>query len=321
MLVIGMTALTWRFLARSPVYSPLQSATLETAGDGSTVDLVDGSRLELAARTRLDWVAGDGHSMTVRLMRGNVVCDITAIPGRSFAVSAADVQVRVTGTRFSVSFDPDVGRVEVSVQRGSVIVVTPGGSEPERRLSAGERLSIDRSQTKHQVADAAANGSGSTPESVRETAANSAPLNEIQVINSGRAGTSSAIALESPSARALLDQGNAARRAGDSRGAANAYQSLLTKYPRDPRAALAAFELGRLRMGPLSDVAGAVRAFQSAAALAPGSAIREDAMAHLVEAYAVSGQTTLCESARDAYLKGYTNGVHAAAVRRQCSAR
>jgi TolA-binding protein len=115
-----------------------------------------------------------------------------------------------------------------------------------------------------------------------------------------------------------MDQGNAARRAGDTHGAANSYQSLLAKFPRDPRAGLAAFELGRLRMGPLGDISGAVRAFQSAIALSPGSAIREDSMAHLVEAYAASGKGAECAAARDAYLKGYPSGVHAGVVRRQC---
>jgi TolA-binding protein len=130
----------------------------------------------------------------------------------------------------------------------------------------------------------------------------------------------SALAPDTPTAKSLLDQGNAARRAGDARGAAAAYQALLSKYPRDPRAGLAAFELGRLRMGPLSDTQGAVRAFQSAIALAPESAIREDAMAHLVDVYGASGLTAQCQSARDAYLKAYPNGVHAAVVGRRCVA-
>lgn len=322
-LTLGVVLLTWRVTLRSRPQFPLQQAIFETAGDASSVELIDGSRLELAARTRLEWTPGDARSLAVRLMHGSVVCDLVSRRDRKFSVFAADVQVQVTGTRFTVSYNPKFERVDVAVQRGSVSVTTASGSEPGRRLAAGERWSVNRGSSNPVDAQAIAltTASASPPAPDSSSQANPA-VDEVQAPGSGGHGEAAVpVVQDFPSARSLLDQGNAARRTGDARGAANAYQTLLTKFPRDPRAGLAAFELGRLRMGPLADIPGAVRAFQSAIALSPGSAIKEDSMAHLVEAYAASGQTAQCVSARVAYLDGYPNGVHAGRVRRQCGVR
>ena len=252
-------------------------------------------------------------------MRGSVACDIVPRRDRQFSVVAANVRVQVTGTQFSVSYNPESGNVEVEVQRGSVNVTTANSAAQERHLGAGEHWSV-RGGTPNQ-ADApsvSAESTAATPSAIGSSA-QTALDDAVSAPESARPGdTTAPVPQELPSAHALMDQGNRARRAGDARGAANAYQALLTRFPRDPRAGLAAFELGRLRMGPLGDAQGAVRAFQSAVALSPGATIKEDSMAHLVEAYAVSGQSAQCTAARDAYLKGYPNGVHASAVRRQC---
>ena len=316
--VIGATVITWRLSMRAPTAFAFRNAALETAGDSLTVDYNDGSRLELAARTRLEVLTGDSHSAAVRLKRGSVVCDLASLPGRQFSVFAEGVEVRVTGTRFTVNLNTETNQIEVSVQRGSVMVVWPEGSTSNRRLAAGEHWSIDRRQQQSAVTETAREHASVAALPSVDASVEAVPSKELGAPGDQNAGEVPPVAVDSPSARSLLDQGNAARRAGDARGAARAYQNLLSKFPSDPRAGLAAFELGRLRMGTLSDIPGAVRAFQSAVTLSPGSAIREDAMAHLVEVYAISGQTTLCESARDSYLKSYPSGVHAALVGRQC---
>jgi ferric-dicitrate binding protein FerR (iron transport regulator) len=119
---------------------------LETAGDSLTVVLEDGSKLELAARSRLEVLADDDRSAAVRLKRGTLVCDVASAPQRQFSVVAAAVEVRVNGTRLTINLNPERDHLEVSVQRGSAMVVWPSGSEPNRRLAAGERWSIDRGQ-------------------------------------------------------------------------------------------------------------------------------------------------------------------------------
>ena len=100
-----------------------------------------------------------------------------------------------------------------------------------------------------------------------------------------------------------------------------AYQTFLSTYPRDGRAGLAAFELGRLRMDRLGDPAGALKALERAMALAPGSGFREDALARIVNASSSLGQLSRCSSAREQYLREYPNGVHRLRVSKACGAR
>ena len=307
-------------LTGTPTRSALHGAVLQTATDALNVDLEDGSRLELSAGTRVENVDAANTEVALRLERGHLTCDLVPRKDRRFSVFAAGVEVRVTGTRFGVTFDPDSQRVSVEVQRGSVEVLAPDGSQPKRRLTAGERWSIDLRTARHEPEQ---------PDAPAEPATNLNTAPEVPSAAAARTSEPRAGSVDSPaaeaeappSAAAWLDRANTARRAGDSAGAARAYESLLAKFPRDARAGLAAFELGRLRLGPLSDVNGAAQAFRRAIALAPGSAFRQDAMARLVEAYAAAGKLESCASAKAAYLKDYPQGVHAAFVSRQCGSR
>jgi transmembrane sensor len=295
-----------RFSDPNFVGSPFHQAALETAGDALVVDLHDGSRIELDARTRVEVVESAEENLSMRLRRGRVECDLVPKQGRRFTLFASSVEVRVTGTRFSVELAPDGERVEVAVERGSVEVTWPLAAEPKRRLAAGERWSIDLKPSERKRAEAPA--LPPEPETQPSPAEPSAAPRE----------PAAADQPNPPDARELFDLGNAARRAGDNAGAARAYETILAKHPGDARAGLAAFELGRLRMGPLGDLRGAVSAFRRAIALAPGAGFKEDAMARLVEAYAALGERAQCRTARDAYLTSYPRGVHATVVAKKC---
>jgi transmembrane sensor len=299
-----------RFVSEHQARSAWQQAALETASDTMAVALDDGSRLELAARTKVRVTGKDPASMALDLDRGRVDCDITHRPGRHFSVNAAGVQVRVKGTRFGVELTPGRDRVDVDVERGLVEVTWEGGSQ-RRDLAAGERWSIElkHPERTHQADAAVASAQPSAPDAGE---AESAPS------SSPRPPSAQPTHDAMPGARELLDLGNAARRAGDVAGAARAYEQLLSAHPTDGRAGLAAFELGRLRMDRLGDVQGAISALQKAVMMAPGAGFREDAMARLVQAYAAAGATERCRSAQSAYLKSYPGGVHASAVSRQC---
>jgi transmembrane sensor len=294
--------------------SAWQGAALETTGDATAVKLDDGSRLELSAHTRVKVTENRPSHVALDLQHGRVDCDITPRKDRHFAVVAAGVEVRVTGTRFSVELTAQ-RRVEVEVQRGSVEVTWRGASVP-KRLAAGERWSVDLEQP---VTDPSAKAP-EAPDTRSAPSAAEAP----SAVDAPRASAAPAPAPREPSAagpRELFDLGNAARRAGDAAGAARAYELLLEQHPGDARAGLAAFELGRLRMDRLGDVHGAIHALQRAVALAPGAGFREDAMARLVDAYAAAGARERCRSAQSAYLESYPTGVRASAVARRCGPR
>jgi transmembrane sensor len=100
--------------------------------------------------------------------------------------------------------------------------------------------------------------------------------------------------------------------------AARLFDDVRRKHRADPHAALAAFELGRLRLDALGDPAGAAEAFSDALVLGPGSALAEDAAARRVEALGRQGDHDRCAAARDAYLRQYPSGVYARAMVRFC---
>jgi tetratricopeptide (TPR) repeat protein len=327
-LAASVALVTAHFLAERHARSAWQRAALETAGDTMAVALDDGSRLELAAQTKVRVSGNEPLALALELEHGRVDCDITPRPGRHFTVAAAGVEVRVKGTRFGVELAPARDRVEVDVSRGLVEVSWNDGAE-RRDLAAGERWSIDltrRSASKaHDAATDSTSPPATAPSAEPVVSASAEPVAsasaEPETTPSATGHPSALHAPVTPGARELLDLGNAARRAGDVRAATHAYEELLAAHPSDPRAGLAAFELGRLRMDRLGDVPGAISALQKAVMLAPGAGFREDAMARLVEAYAAGGALERCRSAQAAYLKSYPGGVHATAVARQCGAK
>lgn len=323
-LVVVCVGVGWRVIdQRSTGASAWQNATLSTAGDALALDLDDGSHLSLAAHTRVEVAERSANAVELRLTQGRVTCDVVPNTARRFVVSAAGVEVRVTGTRFTVELSPDRDRVSVEVQRGTVEVRSPDAPSP-RPLRAGEHWSVAIGA--RAVKDEPSAPAGETEPERAEPAPVVRPRS---VPTSGRATDApapeassqpddAAPSLATSSARELLDRANAARRAGDVVHAVAAYELLLAKYPSDPRAGLAAFELGRLRMDRLGNLPGAVNALRQAMALTKDAGFREDAMARLVRAYDGMGATDRCREAQAAYLESYPSGVHAASVRARC---
>ncbi len=323
--VIIVVSASWVVLPGKLTHPAWNGAALETLLDGTIVHLDGGSRLEIFARTRVEMLSDNPRAAAVRIEQGKIICDLVR-QQRRFSVFAGDIEVRVTGTRFSVERDRASGFVEVAVERGSVLVLSGPNLQQSRALQGGERWSTTGSTKGMEsppVVHSAASDDAPSPSASEQIAAISVgavssaqPSSSPNALAPGAAPVT--FAAESTSAKELFEQGNQARRAGDAGSAARAYQALLIRFPHDSRSGIAAFELGRLRMGPLKDRQGAIAAFRTAIAQLPSSALREDSMARLVEAYAASGQTAACRTARTLYLRDYPQGVHAELLRRQC---
>lgn len=300
--------------------SAWQGARLETAADALAVTLIDGSKLKLEPNSRVEM--GDETPSAVRLVleRGRVDCDVTHRSGRSFVVVASGVEVHVVGTHFSVTTEhnEDTIRVEVRVERGAVDVRSAGQHEQITRVEAGRSWSrvtrtgtlpsASASPSPSSAAMAPNNDAVVAKEAAAPKPSSAAASEESAPSRAATSGPAPSSARASD-ARELLEQASGLWREGRVREAAQAYQSLLSTYPRDPRAGLAAFELGRLRMDRLGDLPGAVRALERAVALAPGSSFREDALARLVTAYASVHNRAQCERARERYLREFPAGV------------
>jgi len=284
--------------------SAWQGAQLETAADALAVTLGDGSSLRLEPRSRVEVGDRTPSALKLVLAHGRIACDVPHREGRSFVVAAGGVEVRVVGTKFSVANEAGEGgtRVEVRVERG---VVEVRGTDPDAapvRVEAGHTWSqVTKTEALGEPA-AAPEADVTTPDT--ETSTPHAATSE-KLHAAPRTARPAAA-----DARELFEQARRQWRAGRIAEAARTYQALLSAYPRDPRAGLAAFELGRLRMDRLDDMPGAVQALEQAVALAPGAELREDALARLVAASAAAHDRARCARARTRYLTDYPVGVH-----------
>ena len=140
-------------------------ALLSSGTEAKIVALSDGSQIELARQTVLLARASTGTRFEAELQQGRAVFDVIPHGPRVWSVRAADVQVKVLGTRFSVALNGTT--VEVAVERGAVQVTSPAlGSA--RILHAHQSLQLlaataeDLASTKPDIADDASARSNTT---------------------------------------------------------------------------------------------------------------------------------------------------------------
>jgi transmembrane sensor len=118
------------------------------------------------------------------------------------------------------------------------------------------------------------------------------------------------------SAADLVTLGDAARYSGRFARARDAYSAVRRRFPRDERAAVAAFALGRLSADQLGDQADAASWFRTYLAEHPEGRLARDALGRLVEALQRGGDTAGARREARRYLDHYPDGPHAEVARR-----
>ena len=86
-------------------------------------------------------------------------------------------------------------------------------------------------------------------------------------------------------------------------------------YPKDPRAPVAAFTLGRVLLDDLGRASEAASAFALAERLGPGGPLAGDALAREVEALKRAGQMAQARVVAQKYVTVHPDGRHAASLR------
>jgi transmembrane sensor len=273
---------------------------LESPSTGTPPDvtLADGSRVALGASSRVRLTRTRADAVRLDLERGRVDIRATHVKGRSFSVVARGIEVRVVGTRFSVQADD---RVRVRVDEGRVIVKDATG---EHAVSAHEEWA-EEPPVVHDVPPVSPLPSSTTGQVDEDVTPDAGPARE---------GRSAAPA----SGKELLDGAQRALAQGRIREAARMFDAIRREHRSDPRAGLAAFELGRLRLDKLGDPAGADEAFVDALRLSRDPGLRDDAEARRVEALDRTGAHEACVRARQAYLNGRPKGIHRTEVGGRC---
>jgi TolA-binding protein len=314
------------------------------ASDDAPVEmtLAEGTHIQVEPRSEVKLLHSSQHAVQVRLGHGSARFQVAKKRTRRFSVDLGKVEVVVTGTQFRVTRRASAAgdRVQVQVTEGSVEVHREDGGLVS--LHAGEHWSTtvaphdgereiepSRAESDELEIDAPSELEEAQPTQGDDESASldAANLDDDEVDQARArqrakqrraAGRKRARAEAFNDAGELLDHANLARRAGRLDDAADLYEDLVGRYPKDRRASLAAFELGRLRMDSLRDMNGAVRALERALKLDAHGAFAEDALARLVLAEEARGDRQACSRARSRYLGRYPEGVHAAHVSERC---
>lgn len=286
-----------------------ESAAVAPPG-GSVLVLADGSHVALDREAKLELPTNERTHVAASLKGGSARFDVVPAPDRVFTVIAGEVEVRVAGTQFQLDFDPTSGAVTVAVFGGAAEVRSAAQPGEVHRLGVGETWSTSQAAPL-------------SPSAQPPAVASADPIAPAPPAPSAEPGPAPVRSAAAPAedARALFESANQARRAGDLARASAQYRELLRRYPNDPRAKVAALELGRIEMDRDRDPAGAELALRTASGAATGTSVHEDALARLVQLYAAKGDARACQEARARYLTAYPNGVHGAQVRAACAPR
>jgi transmembrane sensor len=285
----------------------------EPRGEARTLDFADGSHIALGADGALALLENTGRSVVLLLKNGKAQFDIVPGGPRRWSIEAGFATVEVVGTRFAVTRSRE--HVTVEVEHGNVLVRGEHVADRVKRLGAGERLVIERESSPLPVAPPAP----TAPARASTSASNAPPPAALvqrptapawhQLAEEGayaeayRNLGADGIAVRSKTAdlEQLLALADVARLSGHPRDAVAPLRRVMADHADDPRAAMAAFMLGRLHLDALEDPSGAMGDFRQAIALKVPAALREDAHLRLIEAAARAGDLRAARNALETY--------------------
>ena len=295
----------------SPSAPPLASAI--SPSNEREFALPDGSRVSLLGTgSRVDVLQQTAALVRTQLGAGAARFDVHHDPSRVFEVESGDVKVRVLGTAFSMVREGELTRV--AVERGAVRVQWTGG---EAFLSAGQAGLYPPPPT-------AADTSKAQPESLSELAGSVADeASSWRKLAKRGAYVDAFKALGPVASKSVRDEPSDLMLAADVArlsqhpGDATRYLSRVSDgFPRDKRAPLAAFTLGRVLLEDLGQPGRAADAFRRAQQLAPKGPLASDAMAREADAAQRAGQVDRARQLAARYLEQYPTGPQAQRLRK-----
>lgn len=326
-LVVVVCALIWVTQRGEP---PARSERTLAAGElAAPLRMDDGSSIVLAPRGRGRLIT-DPTAVRFELEAGRADFDVVRGQKRAWTITAGKNEVRVLGTRFSVTYEPS-RTFEVDVERGVVSVQVPERHESVE-LKAGDhlrggpgRMEVARSEPKAATGVMAERAQEAPPppavsaEPVTSTTATvvTPPRSDdwrqryqegkyAEALTSLRASRL-AERLEELGPRALSEVADIARLGGDLKLAARALSLLIRQYPRAGEARDARFLLGRVH-ALSGDRASAIGAFESYLALGRSSQYTDEAVGRLMELYAERGDGERARLMAQRYLSRAPNG-------------
>jgi transmembrane sensor len=290
---------------------------LASPSESSTLDLADGSRVVLAAGGALWPLENTGRSIVLLLASGSADFDVRPGGPRRWSIEAGLATVEVVGTSFSVRRSD--AELVVEVRHGTVLVRGERVRDRVQRLSAGEGLVVTAKEEPAPLASAAP----AEPRAERVREERSLPAWRKLAGQGEYAKAYEDLGANGIAARAatadveqLLALADVARLSGHPADAVEPLARVVSRHRTDPRAALAAFTLGRVHLDSLADAPAAANDFATALAVGLPPALLEDAYLRLVEARARAGDRAGTEQACREHHRRFPNSPRASKLAR-----
>jgi hypothetical protein len=278
------------------------------------------SRIALEPSSEMALLPAAKDTIALELTAGGAVLEVEDEDGRALHVHSGPFELVSQGTEVHITrhIEATGERVRIHVRDGAVDVLRAGDGQQPVHLVAGEHWSAfaayAKSEEVHEVE------LDDEHEKRFDTGAEEVPASsDVDSEQAAERKPARARREQAAAAALLFERAHVARRAGQLREAAGLYGDLVERFPRDKRAALAAFELGRIRMDVLGDPRGAVAALERSLALDARRSFAEDALARLTLAHEALADRGACARARALYLERYPDGVHAQSVAKRCT--
>ena len=314
----------------------LAGAFLAAAADADLpLTFSDGTQVRLAAgaRARVAEITPRGARLLVE--SGVVHARVVHRNDTRWLVDAGPFEVKVTGTRFDVAWQPGEQAIVVTLHEGSV-VVTGCGLADGQRVSGGQQLHascktgtatlspLDGSPANLAPANVAPAitppppppppppPSASPAPEPSSTAASSLPDAPAQ-----RAAAAAMPAATTPATAAeLLARASAERYAGQFEAATESLDAVRRRFRGSDDAATAAFELGRIAFDGHHDFVAAGGWFDTYLRERPAGALAREALGRDIEARHRAGDSAHAEELATRYIASYPDGPHATLARR-----
>jgi transmembrane sensor len=299
-------------------------SAVEAPAAGEVLSLSDGSTVDLSGGARLEPLESSGSSFVAALERGSAHFEVRPGGPRRWEIECGLATVEVVGTGFDCQRAP--GRLHVAVEHGAVLVRGERVPERARRLAAGESLDVlEAASPAGETPDEAPPRPAAPAEAVEaaeaaEPAAPAAPTNETNAWRELARGGHHHEAFAALGAQGFSREthrrgvadlfllADVARLSGHAADAVAPLERILSHFPGDPQASLAALALGRLELDDLHRPAEAAVALNQALDLGVPRSLREDVRARLIEAYARAGNRPAERAAAEAYVREFPAG-------------
>jgi TolA-binding protein len=284
-------------------------------GDRRELLLDDGSRVLLNRSAQVRVLEQAPTRTRLAQSAGGARYEVVPRRERAFDVEVAGVVVRVVGTVFEVTIEPEAVRVSVErgrvhVEMGARTIDLGAGMAANVLLEGVDPKSAGASEEEPRFEGEATDGRGS-----RAAVDTTKPRRRIEGHATAKArpeeSSTKAPAIAPESVEQLLAEADDARKRRDLDGAAVILERVVREHPRDPQAPSAWFLLGRVERAR-SRHERAAEAFRSSQECAPSGVLAEDALAEEAIAWGDAGRSRDADARAKLYLERYPKGTHVA---------